>query len=88
MHLASFLSPEFTTMAVINPSERKLAKRTSMQCKTLLPSGLDWLYYLAGVYLAQKPMLGIKFLQSPHQIDIYKKIVKCWKDFLRYSNHL
>ena len=28
--LASFLSGRFTTMAVINPPERKLAKRTSL----------------------------------------------------------
>jgi hypothetical protein len=28
----SFLSGGFTTMAVINPTERKLAKRTSGQC--------------------------------------------------------
>ena len=27
-----FLSGEFTTMAVINPLEKKLAKRTSVQC--------------------------------------------------------
>ena len=30
--LASFLSGGFTTLAVINPPERKLAKRTSVQC--------------------------------------------------------
>ena len=29
---ASFLSGENTTMAVINPAERKLTKRTSLQC--------------------------------------------------------
>ena len=31
VRFASFLSGEFTTMAVINPSERKMAKRTSVQ---------------------------------------------------------
>ena len=31
MRFASFLSGEFTTMAVINPPERKLTKRTSVQ---------------------------------------------------------
>ena len=30
MHFASFLSGGFTTMAVINPPEKKLAKRTSV----------------------------------------------------------
>jgi hypothetical protein len=30
VHFASFLSGGFTTMAVINPPERKLAKRTSV----------------------------------------------------------
>ena len=31
VRFASFLSGEFTSMAVINPPERKLAKRTSVQ---------------------------------------------------------
>ena len=31
MRFDSFLSGRFTTMAVINPTERKLAKRTSVQ---------------------------------------------------------
>ena len=31
LRFASFLSGRFTTMAVINPPERKLAKRTSVQ---------------------------------------------------------
>ena len=33
LHFASFLSGGFTTMAVINPPERNLAKRTSVHCK-------------------------------------------------------
>ena len=32
MRFASFLSGGFTTMAVVNPPERKLAKRTSVNC--------------------------------------------------------
>ena len=32
VRFARFLSGEFTTMAVINPPERKLVKRTSVQC--------------------------------------------------------
>jgi hypothetical protein len=32
VYFASFLSGGFTTMAVINPPERKLAKRTSVHC--------------------------------------------------------
>ena len=32
MRFASFLSGGFTTMAVINPPESKLAKRTSVRC--------------------------------------------------------
>ena len=35
VHSASFFSGEFTTMAVINPPERKLAKRTSVYCSAL-----------------------------------------------------
>ena len=37
VRFASFLSGGFTTtMAVINPPERKLAKRTSVKCRTLV----------------------------------------------------
>ena len=36
VRFASFLSGGFTTMAVINPRERKLAKRTSVQCLKLV----------------------------------------------------
>ena len=32
VRFASLLSGEFTTMTVINPPEKKLAKRTSEQC--------------------------------------------------------
>ena len=32
MRFASFLSGGFTAMAVINPSDRKLAKRISVYC--------------------------------------------------------
>ena len=39
---ASFLSGGFTTMAVINPPEKKLVKRTSVLCiETKLPQNLD-----------------------------------------------
>ena len=34
VHFATFLSGGFTTMAVINPPERKLAKCTSVDCLT------------------------------------------------------
>ena len=39
VHFASFLSGGFTTVAVINPPERKLAKRTSVQCMYFLNCG-------------------------------------------------
>ena len=32
VHFASFLSSGFTTMAVMNPLEKKLEKRTSVHC--------------------------------------------------------
>ena len=35
VRFASFLSGGFTTMVVINPSERKLAKRTFVHCGTI-----------------------------------------------------
>ena len=38
MHFANFLSSGFSTMAVMNPPESKLAKRTSVHCRT----GLFW----------------------------------------------
>ena len=35
VRFASFLSGGFTTMAVMNPPEKKLEKRTSVQCSDL-----------------------------------------------------
>ena len=40
VRFASFFSGGFTTMAVIDPPERKLAKRTSVHCKIVLKKGL------------------------------------------------
>ena len=40
VHFDSFLSGEFTTKAVINPPERKLAKHTSVQCTAVIYSFL------------------------------------------------
>ena len=40
VRFASFLSSEFTTMAVINPPERKLAKHISVKVKPVLTSHL------------------------------------------------
>ena len=37
VHFDSFLAGGFTTMSVINPPERKHAKRTSVQRMTLTP---------------------------------------------------
>ena len=45
---ASLLSGGFTTVAVINPLEKKLANRTSVQCfekKPLWISALSWRYF-------------------------------------------
>ena len=39
---ASFFSGGFTTMAVINPPERKLAKGTSVHYLKNEPKGLNW----------------------------------------------
>jgi hypothetical protein len=41
VRFAHFLSGGFTTMAVINPHEKKLAKRTSVQCHIGAMGG-DW----------------------------------------------
>ena len=46
VRFATFLSGGFTTIAVINPPERKLAKRTSVQCMN--PTwlfGVDVIFY-------------------------------------------
>ena len=50
VRFASFLSGGFTTMAVINPPERKLAKRTSVQWLIKSQSGKILRYqYLSDV---------------------------------------
>jgi hypothetical protein len=41
VRFASFLSGVFTTMAVKNPPEKKLAKRTSVQCGKLTLIAID-----------------------------------------------
>ena len=46
VRFASFLSGGFTIMAVINPPERKLAKRTSVQWATPLLGVPHWLMIL------------------------------------------
>ena len=53
MRFASFLDGEITTMAVINPPERKLAKCTSMQ-----PFG--HMYTKMGWFLADRLVNHIK----------------------------
>ena len=35
--ISSFFSGEFITLIILNPSERKLAKRTTVQCTALTP---------------------------------------------------
>ena len=43
MHFASFLSGGFTTMAVMNPPEKKLEKHTSVHCcKNLLDNSFAY----------------------------------------------
>ena len=62
--------------------------------KDCFQSGIS-LHFCALSYvtaLAQNAMHGVSlisfiFLQSTHQIDM-KSVVKCWKDFLWYSNNL
>ena len=41
VHFASFLSGGFITAIVVNPPERKLAKRTSVECIETLNLGKD-----------------------------------------------
>ena len=42
---ASFLSGGFTTMAVMNPTERKLAKRTSLQWDEIISVGASMYFH-------------------------------------------
>jgi hypothetical protein len=42
VRFSSFLSGGITTMAVINPLERKLAKRTFVHCYLPNLSNIDW----------------------------------------------
>ena len=58
------------------------------QGKKWLPDWLDWLFYLAdGSKSHHEISISYIFLQSPHQVEM-KNIVKCYKDFLGYSNIL
>ena len=52
VRFASLLSGGFTTMAVINPPEKKLAKRTSVQCCVLLLFFVrsDWMNFYFRVF--------------------------------------
>ena len=55
------------------------------QGKKLLQDGLDRLSYLAcSTNSHHEISISCIFLEFPHQVDM-KTVVKCWKDFLRYS---
>ena len=61
MCFASFLSGVFTTMAVINPPERKLAKRTSVGCTV----HYDWLkVWEAGALVLPRYLLFLLIVNS------------------------
>ena len=51
VHFASLFSGGFTTMAVINPPEKKLAKRTSVRCLKTAHSFI--IYFLSMIKLCQ-----------------------------------
>ena len=70
----------FITAILVNPPERKLAKRTSVrwlfegrvkQCINVLPYALNWLRYFAGSSKSHhENSICFIFLESPHQVDI------------------
>ena len=45
VRFASFFSSEFTTMAVMNPTERKLAKRTSLHWDEIISDGASMYFH-------------------------------------------
>ena len=50
VRFASFVSGEFTTVAAINPSERKMAKRTSVHCVDFFVLNLVYNQILSGKF--------------------------------------
>ena len=62
---ASFLSGGFTSLAVINPKERNLAKRTSVQCTEVRNA----LYFPVGVW--QVPVDNLLGTQKIKNTTVY-----------------
>ena len=58
------------------------------QGKNVLPDGLNWLCYFAGISKSHREnSISFIFLDSPHQVDM-KNVVKCEKHFFGYFNAL
>ena len=58
------------------------------QCKNVLPDGLNWLCYFAGISKRHpENLIPFIFLESPHQVDM-KNIVKSSKHFFGHYNTL
>ena len=58
------------------------------QGKSVLPDGLNWLCYFAGISKNYREnSISFIFLESPHQVDI-KNVVKSSKHIFGYFNTL
>ena len=66
---ASVLSSGFTTMAVINPPESKLAKRTSVQCGPSIIN-INYFFLILGPPRTQSCLLQVEF---PRKWGFYLK---------------
>ena len=72
MHFASFLSGGFTTMAVINPTEKKLANPTSVR-------------WLRSSSLASSRTKEVDFVFSLHYfVSFDKALTKCKRPKMKY----
>ena len=60
MRFASFLSGGFTTMAVINTPERKLAKRISVQCTEGFEDGRRKLFFYFEIHVKKDAKIQAK----------------------------
>ena len=72
---ASFLSGGFTTMAVMNPLERILAKRTSKQCN---------MYLVHVVYGSTRLGIWVSWLNRTGRLDFVIYLVLHMHQFQRY----
>ena len=73
VRFASFLSSGFTTMAVINPPEKKMAKRTSLQ-----PIELPEIMAVKSRHFFSEPINMDNFVVSKKKVVMFLSISCCF----------